>query len=181
MPTTLPAARVAQPPRLAHVSDITVRPARPEEFGDIAELTVDVYRDLRGGELGEYEAQLRDVAARARAGEVYVAVDPADHVLGSVTFAAYPSEYAEQSVAGEAVFRMLAVSPDARGRGAGQAMVQACIGRARQLGLRRLRLSTMAIMRDAHRLYERIGFERTPDRDWSPRPGVDLLTYALDL
>jgi hypothetical protein len=29
-------------------------------------------------------------------------------------------------------------------------------------------------------MYERMGFVRTPDRDWVPAPGVKLLlTYAL--
>ena len=59
--------------------------------------------------------------------------------------------------------------------------MQACVNRARDLGLRRLRLSTQPIMRDAHRLYERMGFVRTPENDWTVRPGIDLITYALDL
>jgi len=33
----------------------------------------------------------------------------------------------------------------------------------------------------AHRIYERMGFVRTPDRDWEPIPGLPLLTYALEL
>jgi hypothetical protein len=33
----------------------------------------------------------------------------------------------------------------------------------------------------AHRIYERLGLVRTPDRDWSPMPGVELITYRLDL
>ena len=36
-------------------------------------------------------------------------------------------------------------------------------------------------MRAAHRLYERTGFRRLPERDWSPRPGVQLLAYSLEL
>ena len=36
-------------------------------------------------------------------------------------------------------------------------------------------------MHDAHRLYERMGFVRTPDKDWEPRPGIDLITYAMEL
>jgi hypothetical protein len=34
----------------------------------------------------------------------------------------------------------------------------------------------------AHRIYDRLGFVRTPERDWEPVPGlVSLLTYALEL
>jgi hypothetical protein len=42
-------------------------------------------------------------------------------------------------------------------------------------------LSTDTRMAAAHRLYERLGFARLPERDWTPLPGVDLLVYALDL
>jgi hypothetical protein len=34
-------------------------------------------------------------------------------------------------------------------------------------------------MRAAHRLYERAGFVRMPERDWSPAPGTTLLAYGL--
>ena len=33
----------------------------------------------------------------------------------------------------------------------------------------------------AHRLYARLGFVRTPERDWTPMPGVNLLALRLDL
>ncbi len=158
-----------------------VRTARAEEYADIGELTATVYRALRGESLGEYEAELRDVAHRAAEAEVLVAVDDTGVLLGSVAFATFGSPYAEQATPGDAVFRMLAVSSAARRQGAGEALVQACIDRARALGLTRLLLSTQAYMRDAHRLYERMGFTRTPDRDWTVRPGIDLITYALDL
>ena len=40
-------------------------------------------------------------------------------------------------------------------------------------------LCSMKEMTDAHRLYERAGFVRDAERDWSPLPGVDLLAYWL--
>ena len=36
-------------------------------------------------------------------------------------------------------------------------------------------------MTAAHRLYERLGFQRTPSFYWSPVPGLRLRTYALPL
>jgi ribosomal protein S18 acetylase RimI-like enzyme len=42
-------------------------------------------------------------------------------------------------------------------------------------------LLTQADMRAAQRLYQRAGFRRLPDRDWSPRPGITLLAYGLPL
>jgi hypothetical protein len=34
-------------------------------------------------------------------------------------------------------------------------------------------------IRTAIRIYERLGFRRVPERDWSPVPGVDLLAFAI--
>ena len=34
-------------------------------------------------------------------------------------------------------------------------------------------------MTSAHRVYERLGFTRLPDDDWSPEPGVSLLAYGM--
>jgi GNAT superfamily N-acetyltransferase len=63
----------------------------------------------------------------------------------------------------------------------GGALVDACIDRARADGAEALVISTTPMMRRAHGLYERRGFVRTPHRDWSPRPGIDLMTYRLDV
>ena len=75
----------------------------------------------------------------------------------------------------------LAVQPRARGAGVGQALVRACVTGAHEQGCTVLRLSTEPTMHAAHRIYERLGFQRTPDRDWEPVPGVPLLAYELPL
>jgi ribosomal protein S18 acetylase RimI-like enzyme len=73
------------------------------------------------------------------------------------------------------------VDAAARGRGVGELLVTACLDRARAAGKRRVVISTDPRMTSAHRLYERLGFTRLPERDWSPMPGVHLLVYARDL
>jgi ribosomal protein S18 acetylase RimI-like enzyme len=40
-------------------------------------------------------------------------------------------------------------------------------------------LSTKPEMTVAQRLYARLGFSRTPERDWEYRPGKGLLTFRL--
>ena len=111
-----------------------------------------------------------------------VAVDQTDRILGTVTYAGLGSPYAEHvSSPDEASFRMLVVDPAARGQGVGEALVRWCIDRAQASGVRSLRLSTLPGMAAAGRLYLRLGFVRTPERDWSPEPGVDLITYGLQL
>lgn len=157
----------------------TIRRVRPEEHDAVGELTVAVYRAGGYGSPG-YEPALRDVAGRDASAQVLVAVVD-DRVVGAVTVATRGGAWAERAAAGEAEIRMLVVDPDARGAGIGEALVQACIAQARQEACTVLRLSTEPTMTTAHRLYERLGFTRTPSHDWEPVPGVALLGYALPL
>ncbi|UQX02917.1 GNAT family N-acetyltransferase [Streptomyces sp. RerS4] len=164
--------------------DIVIRTAVPEDYAELGALTAQAYLD--DGLLGDnrddtYERALRDVAGRAEEAEVLVAT--LDGVLlGGVTFAPPGSRMADVAGPGEAEFRMLTVARAGRGRGAGEALVRACVQRARAIeGVTRLVLSTQAQSAAAHRIYERLGFVRTPERDWSPVPEVPLLTYALEL
>lgn len=157
-----------------------VRVARPEEYDAIGELTAAVY--VAEGYAGEggYATVLRDVAGRAEQATVLVALQDR-RVVGAVTVATSGGQFAEQAEPGEAVVRMLASDPAARGTGVGTALMQACLDEALRAGCRVVRLSTQASMTAAHRIYERLGFTRTPDRDWSPVPGLTLLTYELPL
>jgi ribosomal protein S18 acetylase RimI-like enzyme len=159
---------------------VLIRPAEPGEYDAIGELTVRVYLAEGYSRAGShYLGVLRDVAARAEKAEVMVAAD-GDRILGTVTYAGFGSPYAEHTESPDgAAFRMLVVDPDARGRGVGEALVRWCVEHARASGVRALRLSTQAGMVAAGRLYLRLGFVRTPERDWSPEPGVDLITYEL--
>ncbi|MCX4983359.1 GNAT family N-acetyltransferase [Streptomyces sp. NBC_00572] len=164
--------------------DFTIRAVRPEEYEALGELTAGTFLTdglLKYGAEDSYLHVLRDTARRARESEVLVAEDGDGRLLGGVTFATGATPWADIAVEGEAEFRMLVVSRAARGRGVGEALVRACIERARALpGCRRIVLSTDASMVSAHRIYERLGFVRTPDRDWEPIPDHRLRTYALE-
>jgi ribosomal protein S18 acetylase RimI-like enzyme len=127
-----------------------------------------------------YTEHLADAERRAAEAELWVAADEGQ-VLGCVTFCPPGSPWREISEEGEAEFRMLAVSPAARGRGVGEALVRHCLERARELDLHVMVLSTMDKMAAAHRLYERLGFTRLSERDWEPVPGVTLLAYRLEV
>jgi ribosomal protein S18 acetylase RimI-like enzyme len=160
---------------------VTVRPAHEEEFSLVGELTYAAYaadgfiRSQDG-----YAAHLRDAATRAAQAELYVA-ELDDEVAGTVTFCPQGSAFAELAQVGEGEFRMLAVAPQARRRGVAEALVSLCVERSRELGYDALVLSSMTGQTDAHRLYERLGFRRTPDLDWSPAEGVELLAFRLEL
>jgi ribosomal protein S18 acetylase RimI-like enzyme len=129
-----------------------------------------------------YDLQLRDVARRARTSCVLVAVGPAGRLLGGVTFVSGPDDpYSEELREGEAGIRMLAVDPASQGRGIGRGLTEACLERARAAGRVRMVLHTGEFMPAAVRLYEAMGFERLPELDFAPAPGIDLIAYALEL
>ncbi|BCJ72509.1 N-acetyltransferase [Catellatospora sp. IY07-71] len=165
------------------MTEILVRPALPADYDAIGALSVAAYRgDGQTADGHPYEAHLSDAAARARAADVLVAVDEASGaVLGSVTFVLPGSPLADLAREGEAEFRMLAVSPQAQGRGAGEALARACLERAAAHGCRSVVICVRDFAADARRLYARMGFERLPERDWSPLPGVTLLALRYPL
>lgn len=167
--------------------DITIRNIAPDEYAALGEITAQAYLVdglLDFGESDAYLGELRDVAKRAAAAEVLVAVEDG-RVVGGVTFVPAGGAMADIAGAGEAEIRMLAVDRAARGRGIGEALVRACVERSRAIeGCVRVVLSTQRSMHTAHRIYERLGFTRTPARDWNPiphLPDLTLLTYELTL
>ncbi|MBD2833775.1 GNAT family N-acetyltransferase [[Kitasatospora] papulosa] len=165
--------------------DVTIRPVRAEEYEALGEITAQAYLGdglLDFGTGDPYLEQLRAVGRRAAEALVLAAVDAGGELLGGVTYVAPGSPWADVAGPDEAEFRMLAVSGTARGRGAGEALVRACVDRARAAGgLSGIVLSTRSSMEAAHRIYRRLGFVRTPERDWSPLPGFTLLTFRLPL
>jgi ribosomal protein S18 acetylase RimI-like enzyme len=158
---------------------ITVRPAHTSELADIGELTVEAYTEFMVADDG-YAHHLRDAVTRAREAELYVAVT-GDSLAGTVTFCPQGSPWCEIGQPGEGEFRMLAVRPSARGGGIAQALVSVCLERSRELGHHAVVLSTLPEMAAAHRLYQRLGFRRLPERDWSPQEDIDLIAFYIDL
>jgi ribosomal protein S18 acetylase RimI-like enzyme len=160
---------------------VTVRPAHVEELPEVGGLTVAAY--VADGLLVEddpYAAHLRDAVTRSREAEVYVAV-VAGQLAGTVTFCPQGSPWSEVAGQDEGEFRMLAVAPAFRRRGVGEALVGVCLERSRELGYTAVVLCSLQEQADAHRIYERLGFRRLPERDWSPTPGFELLAFRLAL
>ena len=155
-----------------------IRLARPEDLSAVGEVTVAAYADFTLGPADPYIARLRDAASRAEQAELWLAEDDAA-VLGTVTVCPPGSVWREISRPGEGEFRMLAVAPQARGRGVGEALARFAIDRLAAQGAHAVVLSSLSTMHAAHRLYERLGFRRDAERDWSPTPGVELLAYVL--
>ncbi len=110
-------------------------------------------------------------------GTLFIAVDDAGAVIGATLFLNVGSSLQQVAVPGEREFRLLGVSAEARGSGAGAALVQACIDKAVEEDAIGLVLWTRPVMTAAQWLYERLLFERAPGRDEADPRGFQRLVY----
>ncbi len=160
---------------------VLVRLVRPEELDAVAALSVAAYSqayDLPA----DYLARTADVEPRARAHEVWVAQDRATgDLLGTVTTPRPGEHVSPLGREGELDIRSLAVDPAVTGRGIGTLLTTHAIALARLRGLDRVVLNSGPDMFAAHRLYERLGFTRLPDRETHLPDGRPIHAYALDL
>ena len=167
-----------------------IRLARPEELPVLGELVARAYAALPGmpspEEQPEYYARVRDASGRARlpALRILAAVGAAGEVLGSADFIEDMAHYGSGGTATRrldaAGIRLLAVAPTERGRGIGKALTLDCIDRARALDRTSLVLHTTRAMQTAWRMYEQLGFRRSPDLDF--RQGeLEVFGFELDL
>lgn len=80
--------------------------------------------------------------------------------------------------------RALAVDPDARGRGVGRQLAEACVLRAWRLGRQFLALHNAAFQEVARKLYLTMGFQRCPQYDFDlgdlPSPELNGERLAID-
>jgi ribosomal protein S18 acetylase RimI-like enzyme len=162
---------------------VRTRPATEADYAVAGSICYEAYRaDGQLDGAGGYGRVLADVAARAPVTEVIVADDPdTGELLGCVTFVLAGRPWAEIARAGEAEFRMLAVAPDAQSRGVGSALVRACLERASAEQCTGVAICTRDKNDRAIGMYERFGFVRDPDRDWTPEPDIKLLALRLSL
>lgn len=169
-----------------------IRDATPDEMAEVGEIRITAYQadGFLSADSG-YVLHLRALGADGN-GQVLVAVAqqpangqgssaPGGRIVGTIMLQAWP--HAGPTVLGpdEAEIRALAVRPEVQGGGIGELLLRRVIERAAEIGVRHLVLCTEPEMRAAHKLYERAGFVRLHERDWSPAPDVKLLVYGLRL
>lgn len=154
----------------------TVRQARPEEFSVIGQLMVDVYSRLEGfpkqTEQPGYYSMLENIGEITKKPhtELLVAVSSEGKIDGAVVYFSDMSSYgsggtatSEKNASG---FRLLAVSPDARGKGIGKLLTLACIEKAKKDGNQQVIIHSTEFMRVAWKMYENMGFKRSEDLDF---------------
>jgi ribosomal protein S18 acetylase RimI-like enzyme len=160
--------------------DIPIREAGAEEWQEVEDLVKTVYREFQTLMSAAAWAGWMDSISEAihsADGVLLVAGDPG-RIEGAVKF--YPDAgQAHQGdwPPGAASIRLLAVDPASRGLGYGVRLTQACLDRARKLGVHTVFLYTGAFMAAARHLYEKLGFRRALEFDRDPGP----IAYRLDL
>lgn len=167
-------------------SELCIRDARPDERVAISDLTWAAYEQYAQIMTPSAWAGLRDSIRGALATDGPVArivAEQNSELVGSVMlFPADTQSYGDAgAVSSVPELRMLAVAPSARERGVGRALAEECVRRARRAGATALGLHTSASLHAAIRLYERMGFVRTPEDDFQPEGAELIMAYRLPL
>ena len=162
-----------------------VRPVTERDAAAAGIATADAYREFSAGldacqseMYADYLVEIADVAGRMERTLVLGAFD-GEEPVGTVTLeidgrirAQDPAPHPD-----EIHIRMLGVSPGARGRGAGRALMDATFAEARRRGRHHITLHTTAVMHTAREMYERMGFTRISE---SVTPiGTQLFAYEM--
>jgi len=115
----------------------------------IIEYTKRLNRDLS---FQNIEEELKDPAKKYTApeGELLVAVDDADRVMGIVAYYRHTKERCEM--------KRLYVSPDCRGMQLGEQLVEAIVEHARDAGYQEMVLDTIQPLQAAIHIYKKMGF-----------------------
>ncbi|MDO8473002.1 MAG: GNAT family N-acetyltransferase [Dehalococcoidia bacterium] len=165
-------------------SRVEVHTAREDELDAASRVIKAAYREY-GAVMpaSAFRKYIRDIGnVRSRLGEADLLVATIEgKVAGAVTLYLDGSRSAEGWPKGWAGIRMLAVHPRYRGRGAGLALMQECLRRCREQGIKTVGLHTTEAMAVGRRMYERMGFLRAPQYDFHPRPDMTVMAYKLDL
>jgi ribosomal protein S18 acetylase RimI-like enzyme len=166
-------------------SGLCLRDARPDDLDRVALLLRDAYQEyakfLPPPVWERYLQDIMNVRGRRDVAELIVA-ELGGELAGTVTLYLKAADSPPGGwPGGWAGVRLLAVHPSCRGKGIGRALMDECIRRCRQRGIRTIGLHTTVMMEVARGLYERMGFGRAPEYDFHPRPEVAVMAYRLDL
>lgn len=161
-----------------------IRYAREDEQDEVSTLIRVAYQEYEPHYTPErWRGYIENVGnLRNREGYELIVAELNSRLVGAVLF------YPDGSVSGQgewppgwAGILRLAVLPEARGLGIGRALVERCLQRCRELGIKTAGLHSTEWMAVARGMYERMGFVRVPEFDFRPRPGVVGMGFRIDL
>ncbi|GHO51335.1 GNAT family N-acetyltransferase [Ktedonospora formicarum] len=161
---------------------LILRNAHENERKIIRDITIEAYAEYQAVMPLDFWTRYRHNLIVTLDGEGtfdQIVVEQNGSIIGSVSL--YPP--AADSYKGAAIsipypeVRHLAVLLQARGQGIGTVLMKECERRARETGAQAIGLHTAEVMQTAIRMYERLGFVRTPETDFQPSEGVVVLGY----
>jgi GNAT superfamily N-acetyltransferase len=169
------------------VNELRIRDAGSDDRVAIEAVTLGAYEQYAAVMPALWERYRQNILATLAAAQpgTQIVTEAAGRIVGAVLL--YPAGSAMARPGGGSItlmwpeVRLLAVAPAARGRGVGAALMKECIRRARLAGAPALTLHTTDIMQEAMRLYERLGFQRAPELDIEPAPGLTAKGFRLSL
>lgn len=157
-------------------SKLEIREIQTNEYELLGELMVNVYSQLEGfptpEEQPNYYAMLAKIGQfnEQPGTKVLVALLSEGTLVGGVIYFGDMAQYGSGGIAptikDASGIRLLGVSPKARGAGVGKALTEACLQLAREKNHAQVILHTTQAMQVAWKLYQKMGFERSPDLDF---------------
>jgi carbonic anhydrase len=119
--------------------------------------------------LGDYDRELATLPGRYAPpeGRLVLAIEQSGENTEEVIGCAALRKFEE----GTCELKRLYVRPQFRGQGVARELVQDLIAQAKSIGYRRVVLDTLPSMREAHRLYEALGFHKIDAYQKDPIPG----------
>jgi ribosomal protein S18 acetylase RimI-like enzyme len=159
---------------------VRIRPATDEDAAAAARLWTEAYTGRGpGGEGRQRPYAERDFREAVARGEALVA-ERGGEVVGIVIH--HPPGVPDRAVAesDESELSRLAVAESVKRQGAGRALADACAALARAAGAEAIALWSRPYQAAAHRLYESLGYARTPSRDDRDEEG-SRLAFVLSL
>ena len=168
-------ARPGRPPRPAHEIRRELRPGDPEAIVAMHARMYPAEHDRNELFVETVAKSVEDALARGwpERGGVWI-VERRGEFAGSVALTAEDD--------GVGMLRWVLLAPELRGAGLGRRLVGEAVGRARELGMRRLELYTFSALATAGRIYREAGFRVVAERersDWGPT--ITYQEYALEL
>ena len=169
---------------MSTTSLFSIRDARDDERPAIRDLTLAAYAEYAEIMAPSAWAGLRQAVLsglEAEGAVERIVAERGGTLLGSVMlYEADANAYGDASAGGGwPELRLLAVAQAARGQGVGTALVEECVRRAQRAGASTLGLHTSESLRAAIRMYERMGFVRTPEGDFQPEGAELVMAYRL--
>jgi ribosomal protein S18 acetylase RimI-like enzyme len=164
----------------AAMPPLTVRDFRDADAAQVDRIAVAAFSQYQAdfSDWPQMSAGLARMSAQQGNGKIIVS-ETGRTILGAVVYVPPGCPKAAHFDQAWPIIRMLVVDPACRGRGAGRALTEECIVRAKRDGSPVIALHTSPIMTVALPMYLRMGFEHW--RDLGPMHGVPYAVYLKQL